>query len=114
MQFLVFSTGIPGLALLFLAKKIYGFRLLAGFSSIFSAAYIYGIFESSTFTETLGIFGFALWLGSNVILAVSIFFEFAGKLNSTRNLSIILLILSLISNGIFAFWFFRTAGLGIV
>ncbi len=114
MHFLVVCTAVPGLVLIFLAAKTRGFRLVAGVSSLFSSAYMYGINEPSPFIDSLGMLGFVCWLGSLLGLLMSLVVELTIKDASMKPLTISCLVASSASNAVFAFMFARAAGLGIV
>jgi hypothetical protein len=114
MHFLVAGAAGPGLLLIFLSGESNRFRLVSGLSTLFSAAYIYGMAESLKFVESLGMFGFSLWLGSLLLLAGSLIGEFSIKGGRTKAPAIASITVSLVSNAVFAFLFARAAGLGIV
>lgn len=114
MHFLVVGAAVPGLALLFLSEKSSGFRRMGGVSSLFSAAYIYGMTGALRFIESLGMLGFSLWLGSLVLLGASLAGELSIKGARMKAPAIACIIISAVSNAVFAFLFARAAGLGIV
>jgi hypothetical protein len=114
MYLLVFGAAVPGVVLLFLTPKSSRFRLVGGVSSLFLAAYMYGFNESLNFIESLGVLGFAFWLGLLLALAMSLIAEFSTKGASRKALAIASLLVSSASNAVFAFWFAQAVGLGIV
>ena len=83
-------------------------------SSLFSAAYIYGIAESLRFVESVGWLGCLFWLGSLVLLAASLVGELSIKGGRMKGPAIACIVVSAISNAVFAYSFARAAGLGIV
>ncbi len=114
MHFLAVVAAASGLLLVFLSRETLRFRLVSGWSSLFSAAYIYGMAESLNFVESLGMFGFSLWLGSLLLLAGSLIGEVSTTGEHKKSAAIASISVSLISNAVFAFLFARAAGLGIV
>lgn len=114
MLFLAAGAAGSGLTLLFLSGAPNRFRLIGGASSLFSAAYIYGIAESLEFVETLSMIGFSLWLGSLLFLAASLVYELSIKARRMKAVAIACLVASVVANAVFAFLFAQAAGLGIV
>jgi hypothetical protein len=114
MLFLAVGAAGSGLVLLFLSREPNRFRLIGGLSSLFSAAYIYGMAESLEFVEKLGMLGFSWWLGSLLLLLATLIYELSIAGKRMKAVAIACLLVSAVANVLFAFLFAQAAGLGIV
>ena len=114
MQIVAYISTFLGGLLIFLAIKQSFSRLVAGISSLLLATLIYGVANSLAFIDSLGFMGLLLWFALNATVLISFVYELKVKTNIHRLTSMICLGAVTFLNVIFALFFIRIAGLGVV
>lgn len=114
MQITAYISALLGGLLIFLAIKQSFFRLVAGISSLLLAILIYGVANTLAFIDSLGVIALLLWLALNLMVLISFIYELKAKTHLNRLTSMICLGSVTFLNLIFALFFIRISGLGVV